>query len=327
MKRFPYYLLNPTGNVTILSPAPVTEPELKILPAIARELMSYEPTAEQAGFTGPGDGDCDISLTMAGGEFCGNAAMSAAALYVWLTSGDYHPEADIGKNGLGANSLLAEDQTEVSDQAETAPASEENLKTVTVRVSGAEKPVAVYVTRTGENEFSGRVKMPEPLSVTTEKLENETGSCELPVVRLPGICHVIAELPPAEKSDSTGGDTKNTAVEDSAQFIENLYTDRTLAEKTAKKWCRDLKADALGIMFISPDRTELTPLVYVRTANTMFWENSCASGTTAAGAWYAHQSGTDVKMKFKQPAGILGIDISSAGLFLSGKVIIEKNAL
>ena len=74
-----YYLMDPTKNITVLVTDPVPEEDQ---PRVAGELLAAEKEAEQVGFISEGDGSCDIRLRMAGGEFCGNASMSAAALYV-----------------------------------------------------------------------------------------------------------------------------------------------------------------------------------------------------------------------------------------------------
>ena len=77
-----YLTADPTGNITLLILDPVPAGEQA---AVASELMKKEPSAEQAGFlTVPESGQYDIILRMAGGEFCGNASMSAAAYYSML---------------------------------------------------------------------------------------------------------------------------------------------------------------------------------------------------------------------------------------------------
>ncbi len=98
-----YTVMDPTGNITILVHTPVRQEEM---PHIASYLMRREPETEQVGFlfypkddsgviarsdrdVVPGNNArkkesgerCDICLRMAGGEFCGNAALSAAAIY------------------------------------------------------------------------------------------------------------------------------------------------------------------------------------------------------------------------------------------------------
>ena len=72
-----YTLLDPTGNITALVTDSVP---VERQPEIALTLMAAEPEAEQVGFLSPGSHGADIALRMAGGEFCGNATMCAAAL-------------------------------------------------------------------------------------------------------------------------------------------------------------------------------------------------------------------------------------------------------
>ena len=119
-----YYLFDPTKNMTILVETPVPA---ESQPFVASGLLRAEPTAEQVGFVSPGDGECDIALRMAGGEFCGNATMSTAALFCMKY----------------------------------------NLKEASVRVraSGTEAPVRVDVRTAGEG-FACTVDMPRPKRIT-----------------------------------------------------------------------------------------------------------------------------------------------------------------
>lgn len=73
-----YYLINPTENITLLVETPVPQ---ELQPFVASELLLREKRGEQVGFI-KNSGEYDISVRMAGGEFCGNAALSAAALYL-----------------------------------------------------------------------------------------------------------------------------------------------------------------------------------------------------------------------------------------------------
>ena len=249
-----YTLLDPTGNTTLLAETPVPEASQ---PLIARRLMALEPKTEQVGFvTFADDG---IRLRMAGGEFCGNASMSAAALY--------------------------------ADRKGTDSAD------VTVCVSGTPNPVSVTVRKTGDN-WSGEVTMPRPISIKKERFPN--GSW-YPVVRFPGIAHVILE--------------------------KELETAE--AEQLAPIWCRSLNAEGLGLMFLNREKGQLKPLVYVPEAETMFWESSCASGTTAAGAFLALESGREIRLQLAQPGGTLTISAEPAGrLLLGGTVgVIRRNTV
>ena len=103
-----YCIFNPTGNITALVETKV-EPAKQ--PAIADEIMRVHPQVEQVGFVYfvPGR-PVPALLRMAGGEFCGNATMSAAALYL-MRSG-------------------------------------EETDSVRVTVSGVSKPIAVHLEKT-----------------------------------------------------------------------------------------------------------------------------------------------------------------------------------
>ena len=235
-----YVLFDPTGNITLLAETPVPAAEQA---RIARALMAREPSAEQVGFVAPG-GSGGIRLRMAGGEFCGNASLCAAALAL--------------------------------RQAERREG------TVTVRVDGTDEPVTVSLTEQSGDAWRGAVDMPRPLSVGTEELP---GGGRLPVVRFPGIVHVIREDAP----------------------------DRETAEILAPAWCQHLGADALGLMLLDRAGSTLRPLVFVPAAGTLCWEASCASGTTAVGAWLASEAGRPVSLSLTQPGGTLAIAADPGG--------------
>ena len=243
-----YRVIDPTGNITILVETYVPAPEQ---PAVAAGLMKLEPDAEQVGFLYDAEG-ADIALRMAGGEFCGNATMSAAAVAA-------------ARAGVNEGSFL-------------------------IRVSGADEPVEACISAQPDGSFKGTVCMPKPVSIELREFPDRG---ELPVVNFPGISHVI---------------------------LENMKPDKE-AEGFVREWCEDLCADGLGLMFLDPDAGTMTPLVYIPGADTLFWENSCASGTTAAGAYMADRSGNDVDLSLKQPGGSLRIEASADGVLkLSGTV-------
>lgn len=73
-----YKVCDPSGNITILVTDKVPK-ENRI--EVADDLLRIEPTGEQVGFIEEGDSTCDLIVNMAGDEFCGNATLSAAALY------------------------------------------------------------------------------------------------------------------------------------------------------------------------------------------------------------------------------------------------------
>lgn len=144
--------LNPTQNMTLIVTTPVPREEQA---GLAARLMEYGSVyAEQVGFLEePTLRGVRARLQMMGGEFCGNASMSMAAL---LAREDDVPE--------GARMQL------------------------TLEVSGADGPVSCRVIRRKQGKFSVAVEMPLPLAIDmVELLPGE----KLPLVRFPGIAQVI----------------------------------------------------------------------------------------------------------------------------------------
>lgn len=245
-----YYLLNPTQNITVIVETPT---EISMQPSVAERIMELEPTAEQVGFV---SGE---NLRMAGGEFCGNASMSAAVL-------------------LGRRLKAGESRT------------------VELTVSGADGKVPVSITAKGDESFTGTVNMPVPIDISDVMLEFNGKAITVPAVKFGGITHLIFEF-----------DAEKTAI-----------------EKSVKKWCADIGADALGVMLLDIENSKLTPLVYVPNAGTMFWESSCASGTSAVGAYLYSKNKCPIKYDFDEPGGVLTVETDGKNLRLTGNVKIIK---
>ncbi len=247
-----YYLLDPTGNITILVDTPVPE---KKRAEVAAKLMQVEPSSEQVGFTQ------GTALNMAGGEFCGNATLSAAALYC-------------RKNGIDSAGLE-------------------------LTVSGANKPVKVKIKKESPDEFTGAVEMPGPSEITETETEIGGKIFKAALVNFGGISHII--LPENAKKGE--------------------------CEKALIRTCKKLGKESLG--FIFTDGKALTPLVYVTSPETLVWESSCASGTAAAGIYFALKNGGFFSGTFAEPGGNLKIEVrgDKSGLLipmLTGKVKIVK---
>ncbi len=121
-----YVLADPTGNLTALVESPVDTP---LRQETAAALMGSRKEIEQLGFISLPLRGGNIALTMAGGEFCGNACLSAGAYY-------------LRQNGLKSGR-------------------------VGVEISGAKDIISVELEKTLENEYEGRVEMPLPLSCET----------------------------------------------------------------------------------------------------------------------------------------------------------------
>ncbi len=256
-----YTILNPTGNITALVESSVDIPDH---PEVAAYIMQLHPEVEQVGFVsfnGP-EGDSDgihAYLRMAGGEFCGNASMCTAALFM-----------------MRYCSFLDKETT------------------VMLQVSGASSPVEMRLLKTAPGEYQASVYMPRIIDITSRAFTAGDISADLPVVNMEGITHII--------------------IEDDSPFFA-MRGNKELAEQTIVKWCGELGAEGLGLMFLEgqSDIRALTPLVYVPSGNSLFWENSCASGSAACGLYLAyedpclndlllHEPGGDIRVTTQPPA-------------------------
>lgn len=118
MKEFRYITLDPTGNLTCLVLDPVLPADK---PALTRELLKQ---CEQVAYLEPPERpEAVAGIRLMGGEFCGNAAMAAAA---WLLRDELEPD---------------------------------EVKTLLLEVSGATEPVLCTVRRIPDG-FEGTAVIP-----------------------------------------------------------------------------------------------------------------------------------------------------------------------
>ena len=297
MDKIQYCTFDPTGNITALVETAV---EIAEQPAVASRLMELEPDVEQVGFITYADdaalaeSGAPVSLRMAGGEFCGNATMCAAALFAI-------------RSGMRSGAVPAE---------------------VKVRVSGATAPLTVSLEQHAAYSFGAAVSMPPALRIGKVDLQPSgpagghgagtlagagdaiSAIFALPIVEMEGISHII--------------------IEPDSEFFE-IKDDRVLAESVLRHWCGLLGAGCLGMMFLGDGAAlrTLIPLVYVPGADTMFWENSCASGSAAAGMYLAAKAGSPVDVTFDEPAGRLRVesDPATGRTILHGSTIMRNSVI
>lgn len=173
---------------------------------------------------------------------------------------------------------------------------DETIYDTKLNVSGTCAPVPVRVEKKPDGSWTGSVIMPQPVSFEKADLP-EAG--RLPVVRFSGISHVILEK----------------------------EMEKGTAEALARRWCSFLDADALGLLFLNREEGRLIPLVYVPAVDTLCWENSCASGTAAAGVYLSFGLKEPLRISLSQPGGSLSINVSAEGtLTLTGAVKVLRHS-
>ncbi len=259
-----YSIFDPTGNITALVETAVEPVRRQEAAAV---VMRLHPEVEQVGFVRDAASDGLPELNMAGGEFCGNASMCAAALFA-LQSG-----------GCGK---------------------------VRLHVSGAAQPVEVLLQALGADSFQTELRMPPALEITERDFSFEDLHGTLPLVRMEGISHL--------------------AVEEASPFFA-LLREKPQAERAVRQFCAELRADGLGLLFLEGEGTErrMTPLVFIPGSGTVFWENSCASGSAAVGMYLAARDALPMEVSLREPGGILHVTSDPTGTLLRSSVRLMAN--
>ena len=323
-KDIHYSILDPTGNITALVESPI---DISCQPEVAARIMVRHPRVEQVGFVryygdireseaaGSGE-DPEVILTnrrdgiqaelrMAGGEFCGNASMSTAALYLIR-----HMQAG-AKTGYHTADSAGPDK---------------NLPVlVRLRVSGAKDIVEVNLQNGGQDNYYADILMPPALSIEDKDFSYGCLKGQLPLVRMGGISHIIVGT---------------------QSVFSGLLQDRKAAEEAVRKWCSELETEGLGLMFADytgagdwtqghsreasvckagkneAEKISLVPLVYIPAGDTIFWENSCASGSCAVGMYLTKKRQLAVDITLDEPGGCLHVksDIQTGSIHLGGRV-------
>ena len=163
--------------------------------------------------------------------------------------------------------------------------------TALVEISGCRELVPVTADETGV-----WADMPLPLSMERVTLDGVV----FDAVRFEGIVHLVAECRPADDV-----------------WVRGVLP--SVAERFG--------LPAAGMMFL--DGETLVPAVYVRDTNSLFWENSCASGSAAVAWWDAVRSPDGSRGHcLRQPGGVIEArtekkDGIITALRLGGSVTIE----
>lgn len=178
---------------------------------------------------------------------------------------------------------------------------------IELEVSGAGNMVLCEVLTTEKNnEFYSKINMPLPESIEEIQFNYENGLLNIIKVELPGITHFIV--------DSHG-------IVDKEDFFEKFKSEFNLD-----------KLDAFGIMFYELHKNFLEPLVYVRETESLFWERSCVSGTTALAYALSYDKKENINIEVNEPGGKLLVEVNwyegkIKSIKLDGKVTIAAEGI
>ena len=265
-----YTILDPSGNITALVESPV---EISRQPHVADAIMKKHREVEQVGFVSfP-----DYLQTE------GTAAGKLPDAILRMAGGEF-----CGNASMCTGALFVYRQAERKDLT----------RKILLKVSGTENPVEVDLTEDSQDRFQAGIVMP-PIS-GIQKIEfdyfdpcdknHNQCSGTLPVVNMEGISHIIIE-------------------QDSSFY--SFFENPRRAEEAIRIWCKELSSTGLGLLFLNDISSDdknvrtLTPLVYIPGNDTLFWENSCASGSAAAAYYLAKKTGKAVSLTLSEPGGEL----------------------
>ena len=175
---------------------------------------------------------------------------------------------------------------------------------VDVEASGLEKNLRCTVQKTGDFTYMSKVALPLPSEIPTELLLED--KFKLYRVDFDGISHFIIDI--------------------------KTVNDKDYIFKLIKYYMEGEDYEAFGIMFYDFDIDYLTPLVYVKATDSLFWERSCASGTSAIGSTLSYIYSKEVDLDVSQPGGILNIQTRLkygviSDISLKGKVEIVARGI
>ncbi len=184
-----------------------------------------------------------------------------------------------------------------------------NSGEVTLKVSGAKSPVRSFIQKK-DGFYLGRIEMPAPEELRPYEIELFGKKCSGFLLRFPGICHIVL--------DSAYYDSERTAEPGFIDFLD--------------KKARELKAEALGLIFFDSENTSILPLVFVREVCTLFLEKSCVSGTAALASYLAFKNDSFSGDIFQEGGTLRAEAVFSGGqiksLFIENKIrLFEKESL
>jgi diaminopimelate epimerase len=229
-KVFNYYLYDMCGNKTALVEASNVNKDLRKI--INDEIMNKNCDIEQVGFVSKEE----FKLTMAGGEFCGNATRGTA--YYYLN----------GKKGE-----------------------------ISIKVSND------ITLRAGVTE-DGKAWTEMPLYKGEEQIRKlDNGIYE---VIMDGINFIILE--------------ENVSKE----YLEDKSDLKEKTKEILSKYDVS-ESEATGVIFEELDvnnRIKINPVVWVKSIDTLFYENACGSGTTAVAMLESIKCKESKKIEIVQPS-------------------------
>lgn len=164
---------------------------------------------------------------------------------------------------------------------------------VNVETSGLDKVMNCVVQIVDENKYTSQIDMPLP-NRKPQKMFIE-GGYTVYKVNFDGIIHFVVDVKQLRN--------------------KNIFFD------IIKDIMHNEEYEAFGIMYYNYETCYMEPLVYVKATDSLYWERSCASGTSALGAVLSYTLEESVFLDVHQPGGVLSISTEFDGKNLRSIVL------
>ncbi|TRW26052.1 diaminopimelate epimerase [Criibacterium bergeronii] len=164
-----------------------------------------------------------------------------------------------------------------------------------IEVFGQDQALECNVTKTSlDNTFYTDIQMPLPIGKM--QIIDEIGSIKnIKKIDFNGITHFSVDdknFNNIEETEVFFGEVKNFMEENQSSYM------------------------AFGIMFYDYEKSFMTPLVYVKGTDSLFWEKSCASGTSAFASMMTFEKNKSLNIDIAQPGGSINVNTT----FENGKI-------
>ncbi|MWC28117.1 diaminopimelate epimerase [Paenibacillus sp. MMS18-CY102] len=154
---------------------------------------------------------------------------------------------------------------------------------IRLETSGIEHFVSCQVTRRQEG-YACQLAMPIPNKIEQKTVMFEGDELNLVFVRYSEFFHIVIEVD---------------------QFDQQV---RTKAQALAKLLGVTIGANLIGILLYKPHSSEMAPLIYVPSLDSMVWERGCGSGTASLGAYLSWKNHAAIAEPIKQPGGMIHVN-------------------
>lgn len=178
----------------------------------------------------------------------------------------------------------------------------------------ASRSVAAYMAmKTGKEDAAYKIccsGCEDLLQASIRHLEGNTydAAIDMPLPKeIDAIIVAVGEMPIRFFRVDFGGIVHFVYV---GQNIDLL--DKNTYWESVKEYAADSMPDALGLVLFDLHKRSILPAVYVKATDTLYWEQSCGSGTAAVGAVMTCMLKSDFSAAIEQPGGTLTVETVAA---------------